>query len=384
MSSRLLILGASVRAAAFSALRAGMVPHCTDLFADVDLRRCADARTVDSYPEGLLAAARESRAESWMYTGGLENYPHLIDQIAAECPLAGNRGDVLRAVRNPHRLGRALRARGLAVPPTSPTSEGIPGDGSWLEKPLRGSGGAGISLWHGPGRRTTAPPPAGRYYQQRVAGVSCSAVYIAARREAVLLGASRQLVGTKWAAARQFHYAGSIGPLALRPRLREQFEAIGRVLAREFGLVGLFGVDTVINGSKVYTIEVNPRYPASVEVLERAGAFSAVELHLAACLGNDLPAAESPGELRHGHIRWGKCILFARRDLTVNEAFAQLAADAMREGVNADLADIPPLGAAISAGRPITTVLAEAEDQASVLNALRQRVARIEQTMAAL
>lgn len=384
MSNGLLILGASVRAAAFSALRAGVVPRCADLFADVDLRRLADARAVASYPEGLLAAARESRPETWMYTGGLENHPRLVDQIAAECPLAGNGGDVLRAVRDPHRLARALRDCGLAVPSTSPTSAGVPSDGSWLEKPLRGSGGTGISLWLGPHRRSTPPQAAGCYYQQRMEGVSCSAVYIAARSEAVLLGASRQLVGIEWAAARQFHYAGSIGPLALKPRLRQQFEAIGRVLAREFKLVGLFGVDAVISGSKVYTIELNPRYTASVEVLERAAACSAVELHLAACLGNELPAPDSLGGPRHGHAQWGKCILFARRDVTVNEAFVQCAAESMRQGLNADLADIPRFGAAISAGRPITTVLAEAEDYASVLRALRQRVAHIDRTMGAL
>ena len=384
MSSGLLILGASVRAAAFSALRAGVVPRCADLFADVDLRRLADASAVDCYPEGLLAVARENRPETWMYTGGLENHPRLVDQIAAECPLAGNGGDVLRAVRDPQRLAGALRDCGLAVPSISPTSEGVPGDGSWLEKPLQGSGGAGISLWLGPHQQPTPPETARCYFQQHVEGVSCSAVYIAARSEAVLLGASRQLVGIEWAAARQFHYAGSIGPLALKPTLREQFEAIGRVLAREFKLVGLFGVDAVISGSKVYTIEVNPRYTASVEVLERAGAFSAVGLHLAACLGSELPAPESLGGPRRRHAQWGKCILFARRDVTVNEAFEQCAAESMRHGLNADLADIPPFGAAISAGRPITTVFAKAEDYASVLRALQQRVAHIERTMAAL
>ena len=52
----LLIFGASVRAAAFSALRAGLQPWCADLFADADLRaRCPTIRVpAEVYPDGFL------------------------------------------------------------------------------------------------------------------------------------------------------------------------------------------------------------------------------------------------------------------------------------------------------------------------------------------
>ena len=38
MSQRLILIGASVRAAAFSARAAGYEPWCADLFGDVDLQ----------------------------------------------------------------------------------------------------------------------------------------------------------------------------------------------------------------------------------------------------------------------------------------------------------------------------------------------------------
>src|SRR5262245_28665656 len=51
----LLIFGASVRAAAFSALRAGMRPWCADLFADADLRgRCPAMQLPGRYPLDFL------------------------------------------------------------------------------------------------------------------------------------------------------------------------------------------------------------------------------------------------------------------------------------------------------------------------------------------
>ena len=57
MQPSVLILGASTRAAAQSAIRAGLRPICADLFADLDLRDCARVLDVDDYPHGLAAAA---------------------------------------------------------------------------------------------------------------------------------------------------------------------------------------------------------------------------------------------------------------------------------------------------------------------------------------
>ncbi|NOX53525.1 MAG: hypothetical protein GXP27_03640, partial [Planctomycetes bacterium] len=75
----LLIVGASPRAAAQSARRAGLQPVCIASFEDEDL--AATARTV-AWPRNLKELIR--LAESlppgpWMYTGALENRPGLID-----------------------------------------------------------------------------------------------------------------------------------------------------------------------------------------------------------------------------------------------------------------------------------------------------------------
>ncbi len=84
------------------------------------------------------------------------------------------------------------------------------------------------------------------------------------------MGATWQLVGTGWTGAPAFCYAGSVGPVEPQTHLDAQWERIGSTIARRFRLVGLFGVDAILDGHTVWPIEVNPRYPASVEVLERA------------------------------------------------------------------------------------------------------------------
>ena len=101
---RLLIVGASVRAAAFSALRAGFRPLAADKFADTDLTACCPARRVADYPRGLPAAVSAWPPCGWMYTGALENHPALVDRLAASRPLDGNPGPVLRRIRDPFQV----------------------------------------------------------------------------------------------------------------------------------------------------------------------------------------------------------------------------------------------------------------------------------------
>lgn len=376
MDEWLLILGASVRAAAASAWRSGFAPYCGDLFYDADVARFAAGGRVAAYPKGLVAFARSAPPGPWMYTGALENHPEIVDAISRQRPLVGNGADVLRAVRDPVETAWALRQSGLACPAIALTSAGVPCDGSWLRKPLRGSGGAGISVWRG----ASGPLPPGLstskdfYFQQWKDGESCAAVYVADGSRAALLGVSRQLVGTPWTGAAHFQYAGSVGPWRLTPRLCAQFERIGQTLAERFCLKGLFGVDAVLAGQTVWPVEVNPRFPASVEVLERARGIDAVRLHVEACRHGRLPASPPP----HAPTCCGKAIVYARRKLTVSPRFAAFAQRAMARLAWPDLADIPRAGTLIRAGRPITTVLAEAPDEPCVLALLSRRVAEVE------
>src|SRR5260221_7119838 len=97
----LIILGATARAAAFSAQRAGMRPWCVDLFSDADLARACPARRVglDAFPAALIDALADAPDGPVIYTGGLENHPDLVECIHR--PLWGNTPDVLCRVRSP-------------------------------------------------------------------------------------------------------------------------------------------------------------------------------------------------------------------------------------------------------------------------------------------
>src|SRR5206468_6904268 len=90
-TQNLLILGASTRAAAFSALRAGLAPRCADYFADRDLAATCPVERVDSEEgaEGLERAARQLPGNAWIFTGPLENHPDLVERLSQTIPLLG-------------------------------------------------------------------------------------------------------------------------------------------------------------------------------------------------------------------------------------------------------------------------------------------------------
>ncbi len=141
---RLLIVGASARAAAYSAWRDGFEPFACDLFADADLRRLCSCRPMRQYPAGLVNAASQQPASPFLYTGGLENHPAIVDRIARDRPLLGNPGKVLRAVRDPGRLAAALKSHGLPAPCCEPLGAAVAIDGRWLLKRRASAGGAGV------------------------------------------------------------------------------------------------------------------------------------------------------------------------------------------------------------------------------------------------
>ena len=371
MSRAITIVGASVRAAASSAARAGFAVYAADLFADVDLRRDCQVAIATTYTDGLSKIVSGSQSGGWMYTGALENYPSLVDEMAAIRPLWGNAGKVLCRVRDPLQIADVLRGAGLPCPAAARSSASLSSEMRWLKKSLHSAGGARVSRWSPPAEPPDCSPD--EYFQQFVDGQPCSAVYVADKRTAVLLGVTRQLIGAAWTGASGFRYAGSIGPVALSESATSQFVAIGSALVQAFGLIGLFGVDAIVNPAGVWSVEVNPRYTASTELLDLAFGFQAVDLHIEACESGKLPTAlPSAAELC-----FGKAILFATRGFVVpSELTARLEAE--NNSKQARVADIPVSGSVVQAGWPVITLLAEAIDEHAVFQSLRQRASEIQ------
>ena len=366
MTPNLLILGASVRAAAQSACRAGYAPACADLFADVDLQACGPAIYVENYPRGLAKAAAEWPDSPWMYTGALENHPEVIHWISDERPLWGNDADAVRRVRDPWQLHECLRDSGISSPELRRAANEPPRDGRWLRKATRSAAGMQVEVWNAECQKSRVA--GGSYYQAYVPGKSLGAVFVGNGTGARLLGVSTQrtLDGG-------FQYAGSSTVVTERDTVAEQFARIGDMLSSQIQLTGLFGVDAIFDSERLWPIEVNPRYTASVEIHERASTFHALELHAAACTRGELPVAVPlPADI---HV--GKTIHYAQNAFTVPASFVDWAQQQNTDRQWPKIADIPQVGTKIEAGHPVVTLLAEAETPGELRQREKQYIAEV-------
>jgi predicted ATP-grasp superfamily ATP-dependent carboligase len=379
-SPQLLIVGSSARAAAWSARRANFSPLAIDQFADTDLAECGPAIRVGDLRNESEAAAREAPRSPWMYTGPLENDPELVERISLDRTLWGNSAAVLRQVRDPWRLVAVLTESGLPSPQILAPGETATA-GRWLRKPLSSGGGRGVREWVVPHRGGS--PPAGRlpesilparcYLQQFIPGMVASAAFVAGRRQTQLLGMTQQLVNVRWTGSSRFGYAGSLISSRLTQTHASQFERIGRCLADAFDLRGLFGVDAVINRQGVWPIEVNPRYTASVEVIERATGIRALALHAAACCDE---SSESRPAISV-NLLCGKAIVYARKSIEIGQPFMDWVSETNSGRAWPRVADIPAAGQSVDAGQPIVSVLAEGVSATAVRRGLRRLAERV-------
>ncbi len=314
---------------------------------------------------GLPSPPVAISADYVAYTSNFENYPRAVSLLAHDRQLLGNSPEVLNRVRNPIELMKSIRSHGFPVPETRAT---IPRTNTlrreWLLKPRRSGGGHCITVWH-----AGVPMSRSSYLQERIGGIPGSIVFAADGRQSVPLALSRQLVGDSRLGARGFRYCGSLmggGKARLFAKGDELFAraaALAAYVTSEFGLVGLNGLDFIAHDGVPYPIEVNPRYSASMELVERLHGLSMFEIHLRACRGL-LPDAPSPNPAVEG-----KAIVFARRDVRVGETLAWMNPERF--------ADVPHPGEQIGRGHPICTVFGRAKSASACHRLLLQRSAAV-------
>jgi len=365
--TRILIAGVSTRGFAESAARAGYDVVAVDGFGDLDLRaQCREvvvARTANE--EGRFScklASRRARplaCDAVAYVASFENHPHALRALTRGRVLWGNGPGVVTRARDPLRALQQLNPRTLprtlSAPPPGEQQRSV----RWLVKPRASGGGTGIRVYQ-PG----APVPQGSYVQEQLAGVAGSVVFAAAagRGRAVPLGISRMLVGDPAFGAGGFRYSGSI--LATEGDWREA-RRLANAAAAAFDLAGVGGVDFIsVPGRGWCPIEVNPRYTASMELVERAYGISIFETHAQACAG-DLPGFDVATAGPRGAGALGKAIVYARGDVQVGDTAAWLE--------DGDIRDVPSPGQRIARGQPVCTVFARGRDQQACYAGLVKR-----------
>ncbi len=377
------VYGASVRAAAMSAVRAGFDVVAGDLFCDRDLRKlCLHAKCpFDNYPDGLAELADEFPGFPWMYTGGLENYPALIERISRTRPLWGNGQDVLAKVRDPFWLTGQFVGRVYGPPPVLPPTADLPLTGEWLRKPISSAGGVGVRPATPDDFERRAGVEYDYYLQQRLVGESFSAIFVLLNGKPKLVGLTEQLVGEEWLHAPPFGYCGSVYPYAHGDYTAKLAQSFIHTVALRSGLCGLCGIDMIGDHTARRPVEINPRYPASVEVIELATGVSVLRKHRVA-FDTSIP---TPSVWPFGfHHPVGKAIYYAPRRLTFPPAGPwdddlDRPFDPWRVP---GYADIPDAGAVVEKGWPVLTFFATAATPDECKTKLRHTAADLDRLFA--
>ena len=137
---------------------------------------------------------------------------------------------------------------------------------------------------------------------------------------------------------------------------------LAEAITDEFHVVGVNGIDFIAREGALFVVEVNPRWCASMELVEQAYGVSVFSAHAAACESQALPAFDLAHARRDAGAS-GKAVVYARRDITVGDTRAWL--DTPQQ-----IRDVPRPGEQISRGRPVCTVFARGRDATSVHRAL--------------
>jgi hypothetical protein len=377
VSQPILLIGYTARMMAELAVRAGYSVTALDYFGDSDLQALCPSQSLlrdfggKSYnPQALVEAARMISAPTVVYSASFENHPALVAQLAENGQLFGNSPDVLERVRDPFQLASALREGGFKFPETLHADANPDSSRHWLWKPLRGGGGSGI--------RTVGPHPnpfpkgeeVRGMFQERLDGMIGSVAFVANGQRAVLIGLTEQLVGRRSFGASGFRWCGNLLParlsrVELAAAMREAQALVNHVTAA-FGLRGMNGLDFIWHDGRIWTLEVNPRPSASLELMDAAYNLRVFDAHVRSFFG-ELPAFSLEQALTSG-TAMGKAVLFTRQDLMVGDT---------SDWWQRDIRDIPHPNEHIARGHPVCTLLATGATPDACLRRLRAKAKEV-------
>jgi uncharacterized protein len=341
----LLVVSASGRALAHSARRGGHPVVVLDLFNDMDVREVARASRGVASARGrfdarrLLAAARilcpPERSAGLVYGSGFESRTDLLANLARGRELYGNTPETVARVKDPAQFFALLDALDIAHPETQMAAPfNVAG---WL---IKRSGGAGGSHVKPASKRHRAR--AGRYFQKIQTGRSLSALFVADGRQARVIGLNEQWTAGSSACA-PYCYGGAVSGIAISLAIKAQLTRWLDQLVRASGLVGLNGLDFLLDRDQMFVLEINPRPTATIDLYDADYETGLLALHLQACRGA-LPEVCRPRRARAHAIVY--------------------ATDTMRvpSGISWPkwCTDIPQGGSLIPRGAPICSVHAEA------------------------
>ena len=384
----ILVIGMDVVSLATSATKAGYKVYAVDYFGDQDLKRvCHESLSIvkqtpwvvcgqlstNFSPEALLQLTmrllKKNAIDVTLLSTGLDDSPDVLFELNDMIPILGNHPHVIERIRDKMKFFQELERLEIPHPETAMAENfeevrkkakdiGYP----VLVKPSKGFGGVGIRKAPGPKELKQAFQDASLIdekvlIQEYICGTSASVSLVSSNNETITLTLNEQLLGVNEVGQEEpFGYCGNVVPLVTTRSLVNRCKSTAERITLHFGLVGSNGIDFVISKEGIpYVVEVNPRFQATLECVERVLGINMVEAHMKTCLQGKLPTIA-----KKTAVFCTRLILFAPQrsiipDLSVFE----------------EVRDIPIPEVIIEKGEPVCSVVREGADRNSSLRKAR-------------
>ncbi len=347
---RLLLIGLSTRQMAESAIKSKYNFITLDYFGDLDQKKICenhslkrDFRREIFDPNDLFLASQDLDFDAIVYSSPFENHPQIIKEFERECIVIGNSSKTVSEVRDWVTFFDFLLWEGINYPETIFDVENV--HGRYLVKPIKGGGGTQIEIY-----KKSSKIKKSFFLQKYLKGKYCSASFISDGANCEVLAINEQLVGKEEFGAKKFWYCGNITPLEDVQKIEE----ICSKITKKFGLKGSNGIDFILRDGKIYVLEVNPRFQASMGIIENAYDINLFDLHVRSFCG-ELPHFE-----REATKTWGNAILYAEKDIILPDTSKWIG----------KFKDLPYPSERIDKGQPICSILASGADKEECWNRL--------------
>ena len=336
------MLSASARAHAQAAMHYQRPVVAIDGFLDADLNADEIARaTLEDGQFSLevleVVSKRSCSGDLLAYGSGFEAHPELLERLQASVRVLGNTPDIVRLCADPAQLSDRLAKLGVAGPETrSQQPDRLEG---WLAKKKGRSGGCHVH----PASRAPNRPDS-YCWQRQCAGKPHSALFLAGGREVQVVGISELLPSGR--ADTPYAWSGAIGPIEVLPKVFEQVQWAAQILARDLDLLGLCGIDFIVDSkTEVQFVDLNPRLVATCELYADCFVSDYMSAHIETCLTGNPDGHLAPASGRGESVR-GMQVVYAPYPI----------AGAENREWPTGTADLPEAKASIETGQPLCTV----------------------------
>ena len=373
----ILIVAFNARPIAYLARKMGLEVAIVDFWGDQDTFSLSDKlytvfkpkfKSYAAFPdqrqneellvELALKVISEENIDSILIGSGLDDRPDLWSRLDSTVRVLGNSPECIKKVRNLMEVHKNLQKHSIPCPQTHLFSE-IVHNADYLKsikfpfvvKPIKTLGGLGIQFIRNRSEfaefsKNYSSSLNNFFIQEYIKGENISATIVGNKHSYKVLSINQQLIGLHELGTNlNFKYCGNIIPYVCSSETARIIENTCIQICKLFKLSGVLGIDFVLAEKTPYFMEINPRFPGTIELLYLLSNLNAVELHLNS-VNNIIPT-----ELGKPDGYAMKCILFAKKRLMTPhlEALSYLS-------------DIPAPGIILNKEDPIGTLLVYDKD----------------------